>query len=985
MNGSRQVLAILVTGWFACIATGIDTTPALASTPAQAGPRDGLPQHPLHTDHSTFFGQPFADGPAVTRACLECHPDAAREVMATPHWHWLGDDVVLPGRAEAVRIGKRNLINNFCIGVQSNWPACTRCHIGYGWKDDGFDFDDPTRVDCLVCHDHSGTYLKQAEGAGAPDTSVDLLAAARSVGIPLRQNCGACHFQGGGGNAVKHGDMDETLLFPTARIDSHMGRHDLLCIDCHRTERHRIRGRSMAVSVESDNRVHCTDCHAAKPHADTRLNRHTGRIACQSCHIPFMAVDTGTKLSWDWSQAGQDLDITDAHQYLKIKGRFTWAKKVQPEYLWYNETSRRYIGGDGIDPGQPTAISTPLGDRDDPAAQIWPFKVHRGKQPYDTVYRYLLIPNVHGDQGFWRAFDWPTALRAGSEASGLPFSGSYDFAPTEMYFPLSHMVTGAERALDCRDCHGARGRLDWQALGYRGDPIYRAASQHEPVYLFDADGEPVTASGKPLSPVASCGLCHDLEDAGFVAEHGYHASVQDALLPEQRRKLMVDGPRLPTAPDQRMNCFLCHLEQADHPARLAAIDAGRPEWSVSATLLGTGLIKAIDGGYRWNLERLGADAEASLPLGAVSERACGACHGQVHDGVDPLLVRLGDGTQWTTEKTGQVFSPQKISLSAMNLAGKDDLAMAWDVHAQRLVSCGDCHYAKRRPPRLAGAAEPADVRPADGVRRRCESCHALDGTHEWLPQAERHFAAVACESCHVPRLAMAARQAIDATVVLPDGSSRVIYRGVEGDVSDPANAYISGYRPLLRVGDTPAGDTRVLPFNLVARWHWIDADTGTPVGADTVRSVWLDGKGYVPEVVQRLDSDGDGVLDDHELRLDSETRVALMRDRLRAAGIGDPVIRGELRAYPIHHNVRRGEQVLRDCAACHAEDARSLRTFDIAPFVPGGVLPEPAQETTGITLNGELRVTADGHLELAPRHDAAHSWRAHATAGGDRP
>ena len=106
------------------------------------------------------------------------------------------------------------------------------------------------RVDCLVCHDNSGVYLKQPGGAGAPDASVDLLQVARSVGMPLRQNCGSCHFQGGGGNAIKHGDMDETLLFPSARIDIHMGRQNMQCIDCHRTEQHRIRGRSMSVSID---------------------------------------------------------------------------------------------------------------------------------------------------------------------------------------------------------------------------------------------------------------------------------------------------------------------------------------------------------------------------------------------------------------------------------------------------------------------------------------------------------------------------------------------------------------------------------------------------------------------------------------------------------------------------------------------------------------------------------------------------------------
>ena len=26
------------------------------------------------------------------------------------------------------------------------------CHIGYGWEDENFDFDNPENIDCLACH-----------------------------------------------------------------------------------------------------------------------------------------------------------------------------------------------------------------------------------------------------------------------------------------------------------------------------------------------------------------------------------------------------------------------------------------------------------------------------------------------------------------------------------------------------------------------------------------------------------------------------------------------------------------------------------------------------------------------------------------------------------------------------------------------------------------------------------------------------------------
>ena len=55
--------------------------------------------------------------------------------------------------------------------------------------------------------------------------------------------------------------------------------------------------------------------------------------------------------------------------------------------------------------------------------------------------------------------------------TGLAYSGQYGFAQTDMYWPLSHMVVPSQKALGCTDCHGPRGRFDWNALGYTGDPI----------------------------------------------------------------------------------------------------------------------------------------------------------------------------------------------------------------------------------------------------------------------------------------------------------------------------------------------------------------------------------------------------------------------------------------------------------------------------------------------------------------------------------
>ena len=422
---------------------------------------------PPHTDHSSLMPGPYESGAEVTRACLNCHQEEGHEVLQTAHWLWEGEPAELPGRDEPVRMGKKNVINNFCISVQSNWSGCTSCHAGYGWVDDSFDFEDPERVDCLVCHDQSGQYAKTSGGYPGPE--VDLAAAAQSVATPTRDNCGGCHFRGGGGDAVKHGDLDASLANPRARVDVHMGTHGLVCIDCHTTEDHDMKGRALSVSVDNTNEVKCVDCHAEKPHLDARLNNHVSAVACETCHIPQVAIREATKTHWDWSAAGQDLP-EDAHEYLKKKGRFEYEAGLVPEYYWFNGRGDRYLLGDPIDPTSVTELNPPLGNVRDAQARIWPFKVHRATQIYDTEYKTLLVPQTVGEGAYWDDFDWDQAVRMGSEASGLPYSGSYGFANTVMYWPLSHMVQTADNALQCRDCHAPAGRMDWEALGYPGDP-----------------------------------------------------------------------------------------------------------------------------------------------------------------------------------------------------------------------------------------------------------------------------------------------------------------------------------------------------------------------------------------------------------------------------------------------------------------------------------------------------------------------------------
>lgn len=437
-------------------------------------PADYLPQKPVHVDHGDIVKGEFETGQDVTRACLACHEDAALELMKTTHWTWESKAFDVPWRDTPATIGKINQINNFCIGSQGNENKCMSCHAGYGWEEGRESvLANEENVDCLACHADTGAYGKGT--FGNPAEGVDLLAAARSVRVPTRENCGKCHFDGGGGNGVKHGDLDESLYFPTENQDVHMGgSSNMECTDCHWTEDHQVLGRMLAdnYTIEPQEQVTCEQCHVDQQHADDRINTHLAAVACQTCHIPALALEDPTKTYWDWSQAGQDGRADDHFTYLKIKGEFVYEKNFAPTYLWFNGNNEyRYLLGDKVDPDGITYINKPAGSIQDANAKIFPFKLHIARQPYDVVNNYLLQPVTSGENGFWTSFDWNSSFEMAAPLTGLQYSGQYGFVETHMYWPTTHMVQPSENALQCEACHGENGRLDWSALGYPGDPI----------------------------------------------------------------------------------------------------------------------------------------------------------------------------------------------------------------------------------------------------------------------------------------------------------------------------------------------------------------------------------------------------------------------------------------------------------------------------------------------------------------------------------
>ena len=451
---------------------------------------------PSTADHSQFkqLHGPFTSGPDVTSACLECHTEAAQQLQKTTHWTW---EFKHPTTGQM--LGKRHVVNSFCGSVASNEPFCTSCHTGYGWDD----MRKPApiagnNVDCLICHDTTGGYKKSATGTGHPiyefvdplkpleKRKTDLAHIAQNIGATSSRNCGSCHFYGGGGDGVKHGDLDSSLLTATRSLDVHMSKDgaNFACADCHTTAAHSVTGSRYLTNARDilgidipghtdQTRASCESCHGTAPHQKTKLNDHVDQVACQSCHIPaFARGGVATKIWWDWSTAGQlDKDgkaqvIRDKHgnlEYLSTKGTFRHGENIVPEYRWFDGQVRYTLRENTIDDSQqPIELNQIKGSHNNPDSRIWPFKIMQGKQAYDPIHKHFLVSHVYSaddDTALWSNFDWGKALKAGAEYAGQDYSGTFDFIETRMHWPITHMVAPAADALPCSACHARDGRL----------------------------------------------------------------------------------------------------------------------------------------------------------------------------------------------------------------------------------------------------------------------------------------------------------------------------------------------------------------------------------------------------------------------------------------------------------------------------------------------------------------------------------------------
>jgi thiosulfate reductase cytochrome b subunit len=448
-----------------------------------------------------------------------------------------------------------------------------------------------------------------------------------------------------------------------------------------------------------------------------------------------------------------------------------------------------------------------------------------------------------------------------------------------------------------------------------------------------------------------------------------------------------------------MDCFMCHFSSPNNAARVEALQAGKFQWANTASLIGTGLVEISADTYAWNQAAFteeGLLLPESITIQDPTNENCAQCHGVVHTTQEPLTLVGCDLGNWQTATTGQVISAQKISASGLNLSGKAGLDRSFDIHAERGLSCTDCHYALNNPvyyqaenslknlefdPRrleigeyllkpnhnfARGQSAQYTLAPElKGTMRRCESCHNAAETHAWLPYVDRHLEELACESCHIPKLYAPAVQSYDWTVLQADGQPVRVCRGVEGD-SATLSDLVTGFTPVLMPRENIDGDVTLAPYNLVTAWYWVyNSSTGArPVRIADLQAAFFEEGSYAPEILHALDTDGNGGLSTAELSLDTAEKIAVVASRLTALGLQNPKIVAEVQPYSVNHNIAGADWAIKDCQACHSADSLVTRPIQLGSSTADGVQPEFVKDANTVA-SGNL-YTQDGRLYYRP-------------------
>jgi len=366
----------------------------------------------------------------------------------------------------------------------------------------------PTAPACLRCHQHNFGGDIYIDPAGP-----QFMDSLRNTGYDRPR-------------VLHPGSKRGTPYSPTWDVHAAAG---LSCLECHTTRGHLIaKGTHTTTMMANDLpgvEVDCASCHEAGPHdpfsdRGQALNAHFEQLACQTCHIPWLHEDNVTRRDFSNTEFEADPGIHIYHDVQKLNRpgegiAYRWwngdttflgnpigdnpngeglynfydATHRWPEFenfdyeSWYEEVMRpialagrpskiypmkRFNGRQHIDlqnigpfGGMFVPYNLPSYYRfgkPDEAARLEMDKSMMGMM-YGWMFKIYMLDRFMSYMGI---DGWNTAsfvdVRAGKMVEAR-------WLPTDAMLEISHGIR-LEGALDCADCHGPQGVMDWTALGY---------------------------------------------------------------------------------------------------------------------------------------------------------------------------------------------------------------------------------------------------------------------------------------------------------------------------------------------------------------------------------------------------------------------------------------------------------------------------------------------------------------------------------------
>ena len=421
------------------------------------------------------------------KTCLTCHSDKANDVFMSVHYQWQGSaSEMTNGPAQQGKL--TTAVNAYCINTLGNFGACGSCHVGLGAQPSATKTQaQMENIDCLICHQKDYKRKKNALGYFEPDSvnmTISMDQAVQTVHRPVRANCLQCHAKGGGGDALKRGDM---ALATASTTDSAYDRHmattgaNLVCQTCHQFTNHKVAGRGSDLRpLDSTAAIGCASsaCHTEKTassgHSTTGVNKHINRVACQTCHIPVYAKNASDSAATEATETHRDWLTPEWNATLsRYEPKLTVANNLKPVYKFFNGTSWGYSMGDvatfdGVT--QAYQISRPMGSVADTVTttKLYPFKYKTAQQPKTVGLgggdKLIMLST----KDYFATGNYDLAVRTGLTNMGLQSTVQYQTVKADEYQMLNHQVAPSGNALQCTTCHisGTAAQMNLQGLGY---------------------------------------------------------------------------------------------------------------------------------------------------------------------------------------------------------------------------------------------------------------------------------------------------------------------------------------------------------------------------------------------------------------------------------------------------------------------------------------------------------------------------------------